>query len=450
MGLALLAFSGVWLLSSSHVWAQQEDLPLVSISADQASVAEGQEATFTLTRIGTTTTALTVRVYTIEFFHPDGSGLDNPTGHFHQVTFPIGSATTTLAVTVDFDGVPESSDSLNALISPDSDSPYQSGDPSQAAVTITDVAREVTIGADQASVTEGGTASFTLTRTGTTTKSVVVNVSVTDPGSFLRGNHWRPDPVLPTQAVFEVGSSTTTISLTTKDDLRDIPDNDLTVSVKSGTGYSTVSGSDSASVTVTDNDVAPTLQLSVKSEGVEVVEVEEGETFVFTLERTASTTNPIEFAVVRGYEGEPDRGYSGLFGSETAASWSMDTDDNDLDEEDRVYRLEILPAIEVPEGSQAEYWTIAGASAVSITVRDNDLPLVWIESLAPSYREFNYGSFRINRVGRTDHDLDVNTETTQAGHDVYTFFQDRLDLTRVYTIDVSSDFELAVWLARGR
>ena len=296
-------------------------------------------------------------------------------------------------MTVDFDGVPESSDSLNALISLESDSPYLSGDPGQAAVTITDVAREVTIGADQTSVTEGGTASFTLTRTGTTTKSVVVNVSVTDPGSFLRGNHWRPDPVLPTQAVFEVGSSTTTISLTTKDDLRDIPDNDLTVTVNPGTGYSTVSGSESASVTVTDNDVAPTLRLSVKSEGVKVVEVEEGATLVFTLERTASTTNPIEFAVVRGYEGEPDRGYSGLFGSESAASWRVDTDDNDLDEEDRVYRLEILPAIEVPEGSQAEYWTIAGASAVSITVRDNDLPLVWIESLAPSYREFNYGSF---------------------------------------------------------
>ena len=167
-------------------------------------MAEGGNATFTLTRTGSTSAELTVRVYSIEFFHPDGSGsLDNPTGQYHQVNFAAGSSTTTLTVTVDFDGVPESSDSLNALVSPEEGSPYRSGDPSQASVAITDVARVVTIAADQTTLTEGDTATFTLTRTGPTTKAVVVNISVTDPGSFLRGNHWRPDPVLPTEATFD-------------------------------------------------------------------------------------------------------------------------------------------------------------------------------------------------------------------------------------------------------
>ena len=444
--MGLLALSGVLLLSPSQAGAQEPpNLPLISISADQTSVAEGQAATFTLTRSGSTSTELTVRVYSIEFFHPDGSGsLDNPTGQYHEVTFASGTSTATLTVAVDFDGVPESSDFLNALVSPEEGSPYQSGDPSQASVAITDVAGVVTIAAGQTTVTEGDTATFTLTRTGPTTKAVVVNVSVTDPGSFLRGDHWQPDPVLPTEATFEVASSTTTISLQTKDDLRDIPDNNLTVTVNSGIGYSTVSGSHSASVIVTDNDVAPTLQLSIDSDSVE-----EGETLTITLERTGDSRNPIEFAVVRGYEGEPDRGYTGLDGGETTISWSVDTDDNDLDEIDRVYRLEILPAIEVPEGAQSEYWTIVGDSSVSAMVRDNDLPLVWIEAEAPSFREFGFGWFRLNRVGRTDHELDVKTRTTQAGHDVNPFWWDFLDRTRVYTIDASSDFDNIAWVLAG-
>ena len=444
--MGLLALSGVLLLSPSQAGAQEPPgLPLISISADQTSVAEGQDATFTLTRTGNTSTELTVRVYSIEFFHPDGSGsLDNPTGQYHQVTFDSGSDTATLTVTTDFDGVPESSDSLDAVISPEESSPYRNGDPSQASVAITDVARVVTITADQTTVTEGDTVTFTLTRTGPTTKAVVVNVSVSDPGSFLRGNHWQPNPVLPTEAIFEVESSTTMIPLQTKDDLRDIPDNNLTVTVNSGIGYSTASDADSASVTVTDNDVAPTLHLSIDSDSVE-----EGETLTITLQITGGSQNPVEFAVVRGYEGEPDRGYTGLDGSETAISWNVDTDDNDLDEEDRVYRLEILPAIEVPEGAQSEYWTIKGESSVSATVRDNDLPLVWIEPQASSYPEYGFSWFRLHRVGRTDHDLEVMTKTTQAGHDVDPFYWDYLDRTRVYTIDTSSDFENIAWILAG-
>ena len=446
LGLGLLALSGVLLLSPSQAGAQEPpNLPLISIRADQTSVAEGGNATFTLTRTGNASAELTVQVYSIEFFHPDGSGsLDNPTGQYHQVNFAAGSSTATLTVTVDFDGVPESSDSLNALISPEEDSSYRNGDPSQASVAITDVARVVTIAADQTTLTEGDTATFTLTRTGPTTKAVVVNISVTDPGSFLRGNHWRPDPVLPTEAVFEADSSTTMISLQTKDDLRDIPDNNLTITVNSGIGYSTVSGSDSASIAVTDNDVAPTLQLSIDSN-----DVEEGETVTIMVQLTGGSQNPVEYAVVRGYEGETEKYYSGFDGDETTASWSVDTDDNDLDEEDRVYRLELVPAIEVPEGVQSEYWTINGPSSVSATVRDNDLPLVWIEAEEPSFREFAFGWFRLHRVGRTDHDLRVNTRSTQDGHVVNPFWADLLDRTRVYTIDTSSDFESIAWVLAG-
>ena len=444
--MGLLALSGVLLLSPSQAGAQEPpNLPLISIRADQTNVAEGGNATFTLTRSGSASAELTVRVYSIEFFHPDGSGsLDNPTGQYHQVNFAAGSNTTKLTVAVDFDGVPESSDSLNVLVSPEQGSPYQSGDPSQASVAITDVARDVTIAADQTTVTEGDTATFTLTRTGPTTKAVVVNVSVTDPGSFLRGNHWRPDPVLPTEATFDVGSSTVTISLSTKDDLRDIPDNSLTVTVNSGTGYSTASDTDSASIAVTDNDVAPTLQLSIDSD-----DVEEGATLTITVQLTGGSQNPVEYAVVRGYEGETEKDFSGFDGDETTATWSVVTDDNDLDEIDRVYRLEIVPAIEVPEGAQSEYWTIDGPSSVSATVRDNDLPLVWIEPEAPSFREFAFGRFVLNRVGRTDHDLEVKTRTTQDGHVVNPFWADLLGGTRVYTIDTSSGFESIAWVLAG-
>ena len=77
---------------------------------------------------------------------------------------------------------------------------------------------------EQDSITEGETATFTLTREGYIARALAVNVSVQDPGYFMRGNHWQPVPNVPVVR-FEAGEATATLELPTRDDLRDIPDN---------------------------------------------------------------------------------------------------------------------------------------------------------------------------------------------------------------------------------
>ena len=126
-----------------------------------------------------------------------------------------------------------------------------------------------------------------------------MNVALADPGSSLRGNHWQTAPVRPTTAIFPIGSSTATISLATKDDLRDIPNANLTVTVFAGTGHYTVGNPNLATILVTDNDVAPTITLSSDS-----MSVEEEETFVLTMTITGGSGNDIPVTVSSRYEGQ--------------------------------------------------------------------------------------------------------------------------------------------------
>ena len=148
-------------------------LPAITITAVSGgedgvpTVAEGDDATFTLTRTGDTTEALTVDVRTEEPYHPDWTpdAANNPSELFHDVTFATGTATTTLTVPIDDDDVPETADWLEAHISPSAGGDYSRGDPYRASVNIIDESVdhsslsdlvEVGIVAVTASVDEGG------------------------------------------------------------------------------------------------------------------------------------------------------------------------------------------------------------------------------------------------------------------------------------------------------
>ena len=153
--------------------APDGDLPVITITAVSGgedgvpTVAEGEAATFTLTRTGDTTEALTVHVRTEEPYHPDWTpdAANNPSALFHDVTFATGTATTTLTVSIDDDDVPETADWLEAHISPSAGGEYSRGDPYRASVNIIDESVdhsslsdlvEVGIVAVTASVDEGG------------------------------------------------------------------------------------------------------------------------------------------------------------------------------------------------------------------------------------------------------------------------------------------------------
>ena len=263
----------------------------------------------------------------------------------------------------------------------------------------------VTIAADAAGITEGEAAIFTLTRRGDTSEALTVGISVEDPGKFMRGNHTWADPQPPATVEFAAGSETATLTLLTKDDWRDIPDNDLTVTIQPGNSRVYRPGKPaSASVTVRDNDTKPVFELSVNKKTLT-----EGETVVFTVTRTVDFTHEeVGVLVYVGIQGQLRSRILSLTAEEPAATIEFATEDDDLDEADVVYEMEATS----PDN---DYMTVAQPHTITVTVVDDDLPRVGIEALSDSYNEGDYASFRLTREGQANSDLPIRVRLTQTG-----------------------------------
>ena len=418
--LALCLAAGLFTLQASPLNAQ-EALPVITIAGDQDSVVEGEDATFTLIRTGDTTGELTVQVNSVQNGLRAGGKLIT-----HTVTFEAGSATAVLTIAIINDGIPERSDWIAVGVALGSG--YVVGDPDRARVTVRDLI--ITVAASEDTVAEGEAATFTLTRNGDTAESLVVNVSVADPGSFLRGNHWRPAPRTPDIAEFEAGSATFAITLQTQDDWRDIPDNDLTVSVTAGSGYE-VGSPGSASVTVTDNDDAPELEVTIQRgivlEGETPAAMEgdtlaatEGDTLTVVMQRHGGSPGYLEFGLVTGFRGNLKTYYFDLTLDEPMLGFQITTEDDDLDEADQVYEVRILPYPTADLAhAESEYWTVRGNRSVYATVADNDLPLVYVTQVEESYEEGTTGYLQLVRVGDTSGSLDVKHRISETGHDIF-------------------------------
>ena len=109
----------------------------------------------------------------------------------------------------------------------------------------------VSIAASSSSVTEGGAASFTLSRTGDTAAALTVAVAVTEAGSVLSGT--------PASAVtFAAGGAEATLAVATDDDGADEADGRVTATVTAGTGYAVDADAASAGIDVLDDDAAAT------------------------------------------------------------------------------------------------------------------------------------------------------------------------------------------------
>ena len=418
--------------------------PLISITdeSDGERWHEGQEVSLSLTRqFADVSEELEVRLLYVEVNHPHRvlrtftlfNLAGNPSVRFLYHTFPAGSDRVDITLTIGTDDVDEwwEEDYIALLVRPVWDvDPYLpaihsiessgSSDYSDGIFhQIFDNPRTVSIAADSTSVDEGEAADFTLTRDGPTAGPLAVNISIEDPGGFLRGNHGQSAPTLVREVIFEAGSAAASLSLPTRDDRRDIADDDVTVTVRptqDGSyegSYRVVEGSGSASVTVADNDAAPQIELSVDR-----TEAVEGETVTFRLTRIGDARNSVELPVLFGIDGEQTPTVYGLGPGETTLTRVIQTVDDDFDGPNVVYEATLLPLDGVPEEDLAQYWTVKGPRSVTVTISDNDLPVVGLEAVSESYIENQYGQIRLVRVGQTDRELAVNARVSQSGHDI--------------------------------
>ena len=106
--------------------------------------------------------------------------------------------------------------------------------------------QEVTISAGTTPVTEGTSATFTITASSAPTSALTVNVNVTQTGDVISGT-------ASSTVTIDANQTSATLTVATDDDAADETNGVVTAEVQSGTGY-TVGSTSSASVTVEDND----------------------------------------------------------------------------------------------------------------------------------------------------------------------------------------------------
>ncbi len=266
-------------VSSVEVSVVESDTPLLSIAGGSAGEGDGA-MDFAVELSLTSGFEVSVRYATSEGTATEGADYEGTTG---TLTFPAGTTEQSFQVPILDDEVDEAEESFRVVLSEASNAAI--GGTGQAAGVIADDDLPVVeIAADQASVPEGTTAAFTLTRAGDLSAALRVPVQVEQEGVFLAGD-------APSEAAFAAGEQTADLALATTDDQVDEADGSLSVRIAEGTTYR-IGGAAAATVAVTDDDergvtVAPA-----------ALTVDEGQSgtyaVVLTSEPTAAVTVTVE------------------------------------------------------------------------------------------------------------------------------------------------------------
>ena len=288
---------------SATVTVIDDELPVVSVFANQESVPEGGTATFRLRREGTTAATLTVAVREIE--RPWGE--TNSIQHIsftRDYTFAAGISEMSITVqTTQNNWATPAHDSVPSGYAPDvivelrNKSHYQVSPDAGEVVTkiIDDDPVKVDIAPVAATVAEGdGYAEFIVRRVAVRMtdgelvsyagRPVTATVGVTQTGEVIDG---EPAEVEVTLARTDVEK---TIRVPLADDAEVEADGSVTLTLQAGDAFG-VHGSSSATVTVTDDDA----EVTIAAKGD--VNVPEGVLPLFTLRRTGYVGGELEVTV---------------------------------------------------------------------------------------------------------------------------------------------------------
>ncbi|HEX6187236.1 MAG TPA: Calx-beta domain-containing protein, partial [Pyrinomonadaceae bacterium] len=156
------------------------------------------------------------------------------------VTFSVGASTATVTLNPTTDATAEADET--AILTVTSGTGYIVGSPSVATGTITNDDTDVIVTLSPISVTETGAANliYTFTRTGVTTSALTVNFSVAGTATLNTDYSQTGAATFSDSAgtvTFSVGDSSATVTLNPTPDATLEGDEDVTLTVTSGSGY---------------------------------------------------------------------------------------------------------------------------------------------------------------------------------------------------------------------
>ncbi|CCI04718.1 beta strand repeat-containing protein [Microcystis aeruginosa] len=257
-------------------------LPSITLAVSPSSVTEDgtTNLTYTFTRSGVTTDALTVN-YTVGGTASNGTDYASiPTG----VTFAANLATATVTINPTADTTVEPDETVILTLA--SGTGYTVGTTTAVTGTITnDDFPSITLAVSPASVTEDGTTNliYTFTRSGVTSNALTVNYIIG--GTATNGTDYAS---IPTSVTFAANLATATVTVDPTADTIVESNETVILTLASGTGY-TVGTTTAVTGTITNDDF-PSITLAVSPASV----TEDGTTnLVYTFTRSGVTTNPL-------------------------------------------------------------------------------------------------------------------------------------------------------------
>jgi hypothetical protein len=242
---------------SAHTFTiMDDDLPVVSITATDASAAEAglDPGIFTISRTGDATASLAVTLARsgTAANNTDYTSISGATPY--TFTIPAGATSATVTITPVNDATNEGSETVILTVNANA-ALYTLGTTTSATVTIADDDRStVTIAATDAiaSETAGNTAIFTITRTAPITASLTVTIAIS--GTALNTTDYS---TLSTSVVIPANQSSATVTVTPVNDL--LSEGDETVLITLGGTTYTIGSASYDEAIIQDNDYPPVI-----------------------------------------------------------------------------------------------------------------------------------------------------------------------------------------------
>jgi uncharacterized protein YjlB len=379
----------------------QVDEPTIEVTATDNTASEEGLATgaFTLTRTGETTSALDVD-YTVTGTATAGNDYVVLSG---TATLAIGQATTVVTITPVDDLAVEGDETV--ILTLVADAAYIIGDDDEATVTIVDndVLPTIEVAASDATATEAGptTGAYTLTRTGDLTNTLAVDYTVT--GTATSGSDYV---ALSGTATFAAAASTAIVTVTPVDDAL-VEGNETVILTLGANAAYTVGVDNQATVTISDNDVLPTVAVTA----TDATATEEGPTTgAFTVTRTGDVTNTLAVDYTLTGTATSGSDYVALSGTATFAAGAATTVVTLTPVNDAI--VEGNETVILTLDADAAY-TLGAATQATVTIVDNDvaaLPTVAVTATDATATEegTTTGAFTITRTGDVTGMLTVN------------------------------------------
>ena len=392
--------------------AQTSETPEYSVTARNSSITEGETAYFDFTRTGSTSSAVWILVE----IEAVGVSLTNQTGPTKSVRFAAGRARASigLATADNLDIGPNGSVTVTINSVFGSSTYIGAG---AVVDVLDDELPEVTIEAQQTSITEGDDANFLVRRHGNDASPLTVAVSVTGGDSFLAGR--------PTEVTIPAGVASQQLTLSTTLDVNVNADETVTVTLTAAADAVYILGSPASASTAIQE--SSTLHSTVTIVGTESRGwVYEGKDVVFTLNRGSDRSSNFGVVVavqVVTFSYESSRAYGGLsvkreiqnlqatfYENDLSTTLTVPSVDNKLNDGNRHVRATILPG---------PYAVAVDSRQASVWVRDDDLPTLTLTPVTEDHveSEDSFPQYTLHRSWDSD-DADEYAEADVAQYDL--------------------------------